>query len=179
MRRCTDETTAPTADPRMAPPITSVAQCRSATIRSRLVVAAIASAPGHTTASAPRYNERRECCTQSTDAAQVFRWHRCLHSPRRLADCARDADIPRRRNQIVAAIFLPSFLTVAGDARTLLAVADRRDARCVQPEVHEIVLCSLGASLAKRQVVLAGAALVAVPLDADVLIGPLPRLIEE
>jgi hypothetical protein len=37
----------------------------------------------------------------------------------------------------------------------------------------------LGTSLAERQVVLAAAALVAVALDADVLIRPLSRLIEE
>src|SRR6266436_5407393 len=99
--------------------------------------------------------------------------------PARSPGHARDGNLARRRDQIVAAILLPSRFIVSGRARTLLAVADRGDACRVQREVLEIVLGRLGTSLAERQVVLARAALVAVPLDADVPIRPLPRLIEE
>src|SRR5262250_2842367 len=52
-----------------------------------------------------------------------------------------------------------------GDFRPLLAVADRRDAPRRDAERDEHVLDRLGAALAKREVVFAGAALVAMSFD--------------
>jgi hypothetical protein len=68
---------------------------------------------------------------------------------------------------------------VAGRPGTLLAVADRGDTCCFQPEIEEVLLGRIGASLAERDVVLARSALVAVSFDAEVLIRVLPRLIDE
>src|SRR5437879_1941599 len=62
------ETRAPTVEPTMAPAMTSVIQCRSATTRSRLEPAAMPSAAGQTKGSALPYSDNRECCTQSVVA---------------------------------------------------------------------------------------------------------------
>src|SRR6267154_1969538 len=88
-----------------------------------------------------------------------------IDSARGLADRTRDGFVVRHRDQIVAAILFPGFLVVSGSAGQLLSVAGRRDARGIQPEVHEIVLRGLRAPLPEREVVLARATLVAVALD--------------
>ena len=68
---------------------------------------------------------------------------------------------------------------MAGRAGTLFPVANRGDAIRWQAQVREVLLRRVGAPLSQRHVVLAGAALVAVPLDADPLVRVLLRLIEE
>src|ERR1700694_5548570 len=83
------------------------------------------------------------------------------------------------RHQIIATVLPPGRLVVSERARPLLAVADRRDARCIQAEVHEVAFRGIGAQLPERQVVLPRATFVAIPLDAKVLVQALPRQIEE
>src|SRR5882672_12963435 len=96
-------------------------------------------------------------------------------SARHFAGRHRDPDLAPDGNEIVAAILPPGSLIVPARPRTLLAVADCGDAPRVQPEVLEMVPGRIGTPLSERQVVLPRAALVAVPFDADVLVGPLPR----
>src|SRR3989442_15235301 len=94
-------------------------------------------------------------------------------SARRLPDCACHG------HQIASAVLPPRRLVVSGRARPLLAVAHRLDARSIQPEADQVPLCGVGTPLAQGQVVLLGAALVAVALDARAEVWALPRLIVE
>jgi hypothetical protein len=58
-------------------------------------------------------------------------------------------------------------LVGVGADRTLLAVGDRADPRLIDAESRQVVRDRVRAAFAERQVVLAGAALVAVTLDGD------------
>src|SRR3989449_145871 len=98
---------------------------------------------------------------------------------RRELDSARLADSGRHRHQVITAVLPPCGLVVSGRARTLLAVADRRDARGFETEVQEVRPRSVGTALAEGQVVLTRAPLVAVSLHAQVLVWALLRPIEE
>src|SRR3989442_11479218 len=66
-----------------------------------------------------------------------------------------------------APVLGPARLALLGAQRSLLAVADDRDAVRLDALRHEVVHRGLRASLAERQIVLVGAALVTVPFDED------------
>src|SRR5215217_1984291 len=65
------------------------------------------------------------------------------------------------------AVLRPGFFTVPGVERELLAVAHDLDAIGGDSERYQVVACGDGSSFAEGQIVLGGAALVAVALDAD------------
>src|SRR5205085_2957064 len=74
-----------------------------------------------------------------------------------------------------AAILRPRRLVVSRIEGTLFAVADGADAAAVDAEGHEVLLGRVGALVAEGQVVLLGAALVAVPFDQQTVLPVLPQ----
>src|SRR5689334_22612242 len=64
-------------------------------------------------------------------------------------------------------VLRPAGLVGVGADRALLAVGDRADARLVDAQRGQVVRHRVGATLAEREVVLAGAALVAMTFDGD------------
>src|SRR5690606_20032876 len=77
------------------------------------------------------------------------------------------AALLRGDDEVGAAVLRPRLLGVARVERELLPVADRADAVRRDAERDEVVARRDGAPFAKRQIVLRGAPLVAVPLDRD------------
>src|ERR1700756_3233953 len=71
---------------------------------------------------------------------------------------------------MVAAVLGPGRLVMAGIERALLAVADGADAAGVDAEGDQILLGLVGAAGAEREVVLLGAALVAMAFDEQVVL---------
>src|SRR5207248_8886981 len=82
------------------------------------------------------------------------------------------------RLHVVPPVLAPAVLVMPLAAGLLLAVAHGPDARSVHTEVHQVLLRRVGAPLAEREVVLGGAALVAVSFDADAQVGA-PRCLVE
>lgn len=76
---------------------------------------------------------------------------------------------------MTAPVLLPAALVRLPADRPLLAVAGGAQARFGDAERDEVRLGRLGPALAEREVVLVRAALVAVPLDRDGELGPLPQ----
>ena len=71
---------------------------------------------------------------------------------------------------MIAPVLRPSLFGVRRIEWPLLAVADGADARRVDAEGHQVVLRRLRAAVAEGQVVLLGAALVAVAFDQKVVL---------
>src|SRR5690242_20021521 len=71
---------------------------------------------------------------------------------------------------MIAAILRPRFLGVARIERPLFAVADRANARSVDAERGEVILRRLRAAVAESEVVLLGAAFVAMAFDEQVVL---------
>src|SRR5262245_25298851 len=76
------------------------------------------------------------------------------------------------QHEMRAAILRPCRLTVSSVEGTLFAVADGADAARVHAEGDEVLLRGVGALVAEREVVLLGAALVAVAFDEHVVLFP-------
>src|SRR3989442_895660 len=91
-----------------------------------------------------------------------LRFARGLH---RSGAAARAARLLRLREQVRAAVLGPARLVRLRALRLFLAVGDDRDAAGLDAVSDEVVLGGLRAALAEREVVLHGAALVAVALD--------------
>src|SRR5207302_10947541 len=81
------------------------------------------------------------------------------------------AGLARLGEKVRAAILRPTRLGLLVANRPLLAIADDRDAIGLDALGDEIVHRRLRAPLAERQVVLVGAALVAVALDQQEVVG--------
>src|SRR5258708_23464628 len=79
------------------------------------------------------------------------------------------------QDEMVAAVFGPRRFVVTWIERTLLAVADCADAACIDAESDEILFGLVGAAVTEGEVVLLGAALVAMSFDEQVV---LPVLLE-
>src|ERR1043166_5129369 len=73
----------------------------------------------------------------------------------------------RENLDLVAAVLGPGILVMALRDRPLLAVRHGFDAAAVDAVADEVLLRRRGPAVAERQVVFVGAALVAVPADAD------------
>src|SRR5207302_4216158 len=71
------------------------------------------------------------------------------------------------RVDVVAPVLLPRFFVVTERLRLLGAEADRSDLLALHAQVGEVLLGGIGPALAEREVVLLGAALVGVALDAN------------
>src|SRR5215470_6143544 len=89
----------------------------------------------------------------------------------RAARRRRRDELLRLHHEMRAAILLPARLGVLGALRTLLTVRDDRDPRRPDTTRGEVVLRGLRATLAQCHIVGVGAALVAVPLDQDAVLG--------
>src|SRR5207237_10246108 len=77
----------------------------------------------------------------------------------------------RNRGEVGAAVLLPGVLVVSGGPRLLRAEADGEELRGFRTQLGEVAFGGVRAALAEGEVVLLGAALVAVAFDADLEIG--------
>src|SRR5258706_2978127 len=73
--------------------------------------------------------------------------------------------------EFIAPVLRPRRLVVAVDHRLLFTPRLRLDAARIDPMAHEVLLRGLRAAVAQGEVVLVGAALIAVPTDPDFEVG--------
>src|SRR4051812_37210820 len=152
-----------------------------------------ASSPGTSLPAWSSSRKRVPSRRASTDRPRMRRaarwWHALRRWPRRCAGSSRSPAHARgsrerrsararlllvgRRHggEVGAAVLLPGLLVVTRSPRLLRAEADGDQLHRLRAQLAEIALRRIGATLAERQVVLLGPALVAVALDADLQIG--------
>src|SRR5712691_10243173 len=94
-------------------------------------------------------------------------------SPRATTHALRTAEViaTARYLELVAPVLRPRALIVAIHQRPLLAPRLRLDAAGIDPVAHEVLLGGLRAAIAQSEVVLVGAALIAVTADPNLQLG--------